>query len=115
MGWGSLAAAGASVEPDLTFRVVLEKPPPGFVYGVQIGRGAALDTAEKQRSTGKDLRFEFAVAIRGKKPTALDFRGPVVQGPPGGRFVYIGIGTYAGEPTSSWSGRLKIPLPGLTW
>jgi len=39
--------------------------------------------------------------------------GPFVQGSKGGRFVYIGIGTYAGQPDSPWSRRLKIPLTGI--
>jgi hypothetical protein len=103
------------VQHDLTFRVVLETPPVGVDYGVQIGRGAEYETTQKQRSKGTDLRFEFAVGIRASKPAAPDFRGPVVQGPPGQRFVYIDIGTYAGQTGAPWSRRLKIPLIGITW
>jgi Family of unknown function (DUF5990) len=99
----------------VTFRVVLEKPPAGVDYGVQVGRGAEYETTQKQRSTGNDLRFEFTVAIRGSKPAAPDFRGPVVQGSPGQRFVYIDIGTYAGQTGTPWSRRLKIPLIGIAW
>lgn len=93
------------MQHELTFRVVLEKPPAGVDYGVQMGRGAEYETAQKQRSKGKDLRFEFTVGVRGSKPVAPDFRGPVVQGPPGQRFVYIGIGTYAGQTGTPWSRR----------
>jgi hypothetical protein len=39
--------------------------------------------------------------------------GPFVQGPRGKRFVYIDIGTYAGQSASSWGRRLKIPLDGI--
>jgi hypothetical protein len=41
--------------------------------------------------------------------------GPFVQGPPGQRFVYIDIGTFAGQTDTVWSRRLKIPLDGIKW
>jgi hypothetical protein len=37
-----------------------------------------------------------------------------VQGLRGQRFVYIGIGTFAGPADSCWSRRLKVPLTGVT-
>jgi hypothetical protein len=37
-----------------------------------------------------------------------------VQGPTGERFVYLDIGTYAGQKETPWSRRLKIPLRGIT-
>ena len=40
--------------------------------------------------------------------------GPFVQGPRGQRFVYLDIGTYAGQAESCWSRRLKVPLTGIT-
>jgi hypothetical protein len=43
-----------------------------------------------------------------------DFSGPFVQGPKGGRFIYIDIGTCAGQRDSRWSRRLKIPLTAIT-
>jgi uncharacterized protein DUF5990 len=39
--------------------------------------------------------------------------GPFVQGPARHRFVYVDIGTYAGQADSYWSRRLKIPLEGI--
>lgn len=99
----------------VTFRVVLQRPPADVDYGVQLGRGAQYTTAQKQRSSGSDLRFEFSVGIKGNKPAAPEFGGPVVQGPPGQRFVYIDIGTYAGQTGTPWSRRLKVPLTGVTW
>ena len=38
-----------------------------------------------------------------------------MQGPAGQRFVYIDIGTCAGQTGTPWSRRLKIPLNGITW
>jgi hypothetical protein len=98
------------------FRIVLEKPPAGVDFGVQKGRGRLYETIDKQRSNGGDLSFEFEMDLPdGDKRSAPDFRGPVVQGPRGERFVYIDIGTCAGQQETPWSRRLKIPLAGITW
>ena len=93
----------------------MQKPPAGVDYAVQIGRGTAYETIGRQRSTGEDLRFEFGVGLGTSRPAAPDFRGRVVQGPRSQRFVYIGIGTFAGQADSCWSRRLKVPLTGVTW
>lgn len=104
-----------NVQPELTLRVVLHKPPAGVDYAVQVGRGAVYETTGRRRSTGEDLSFEFAVRLGSSRPAAPDFRGHVVQGPRGQRFVYIDIGTFAGQADSCWSRRLKVPLTGVTW
>ena len=44
----------------------------------------------------------------------MPFAGPFVQGPPGQRFAYLDIGTYAGQSDTQWSRQLKIPLEGIT-
>jgi hypothetical protein len=103
------------VQREVTFRVVLQAPPADVDFGLQLGRGTAYETVQKQRSRGQDLHFEFSVAVTAAtKMAAPDFRGSVVQGPPGQRFVYIDIGTYAGQTDTPWSRRLKIPLVGIT-
>jgi hypothetical protein len=40
--------------------------------------------------------------------------GSFVQRPCGRRFVYLDIGTYAGQADSHWSRRRKIPISGIT-
>jgi hypothetical protein len=101
------------VDRQVTLRIVLERPPAGVDFAVQKGRGAAYETILKQRSDGGDLSFEFAIgAAAGPEPR---FTGPLVQGPPKERFLYIGIGTYAGQSDTPWSRRLKIHLSGITW
>src|SRR5262245_15840106 len=103
-------------ERQLIFRIVLEQPPVGVDFAVQKGRGSSYETIQTQRSAGRDLQFEFAVDIgTASKGTGPDFFGPFVQGPSGGRFVYLDIGTLAGQADSCWSRRLKIPLTGLSW
>jgi Family of unknown function (DUF5990) len=99
---------------EITLRIVLETPPPGVDFGIQKGRGSIFETIERQRSTGGDVVFEFSVGLKaasaGGQP---DFAGDIVQGPRGGRFVYVDIGTYAGQRDTPWSRRLKIPLSGI--
>ena len=103
------------MEHDLTLRIVLEKPTAGADFGVQKGKGSEYETVQTQRSKGKDLSFEFPVRVKtGTKTSAPNFLGPFVQGPTGERFIYIDIGTYAGQIETGWSRRLKIPLRGIT-
>ncbi|MFL6351301.1 MAG: DUF5990 family protein [Bryobacteraceae bacterium] len=111
------------MERELMLRVVLERPPAGVDFGLQNGRGSAYETIQKQRlqsdtagADGIDLRFEFTLRVkaRGNDPIPA-FLGPLVQGPSRERFVYIDIGTYAGQTDTFWSRRLKIPLGGITW
>jgi len=99
----------------LTLRIVIEQPPSGVDFALQKGRGNTYETVQKQRSEGKDLAFEFQPLIReGASDSLAALGGPFVQGPPRQRFVYIDIGTYAGQADSCWSRRLKIPLDGIT-
>jgi hypothetical protein len=104
------------MERELTLRIVLEKPPPGVDFGVQKGRGVDYETIQTQRSKGTDLNFEFTVRAKlTGNDTTPNFLGEFVQGPTGERFVYMDIGTYAGQTGTCWSRRLKIPLRGITW
>lgn len=104
------------MERELTLRIVLEKPPAGVDFGLQKGRGGDYETIQIQRSEGKDLQFEFTVRVKvGGNNATPNFLGPMVQGPPGARFIYLDIGTYAGQTETGWSRRLKVPLSGITW
>lgn len=94
----------------MILRIILEKPPAGVDFGLQQGRGSNYETVQKQRSTGGDLTFQFDVGVK----AGPDFTGPFVQGPKGERFIYIDIGTCAGQTDTPWSRRLKIPLRGIT-
>jgi hypothetical protein len=103
------------MEHELTFRIVLEKPPGGVDFGLQKGQGSSYETIQKQRSGTSDLGFEFSVRAKaGAKGAAPSLLGPFVQGPPDARFVYLDIGACAGQMGTSWSRRLKIPLRGIT-
>lgn len=95
---------------DIIFRIVLVQPPPGVDIGLQKGKGHDFETVQTQRSEGGDLVFEFTATEKGGN----DLAGPFVQGKKGERFVYLDIGTIAGQYGSPWSRRLKIPLTGIT-
>jgi hypothetical protein len=101
--------------PEITLRLTLEQPTGGVDFGVQQGRGSQFEIIQKQRSHGRDLKFEFNVAVKAGRDNAPDFAGPFVQGKIGDRFFYIGIGTYAGQTNTQWSRRLKVPLSGISW
>jgi len=103
------------MDQKVNFRVILQSPPPGVDYGVQKGGGSNYEVTQKQRSKTGDLRFEFDARVKEGKDGQPVFLGPFVQGPPHERFVYLDIGTYAGQSDTPWGRRLKIPLRGITW
>ena len=103
------------MEQELTFRIILESPPPGVDFGLQKGRGNDYEVVQKQRSKTGDLRFEFDARVKEGKDGSPTLLGPFVQGPSDARFVYIDIGTYAGQTDTPWSRRLKIPFRDITW
>lgn len=103
------------MEFEVTFRIVLENPPSGVDFALQKGKGSKYEIVQKQRTANRDLQFEFtARAVCNAKAEEPNLLGPFVQGTPGERFVYIGIGTFAGQTGTEWSRRLKVPLSGLS-
>lgn len=103
------------MDQELTVRITLESPPPGVDYGLQKGGGSNYEVTQKQRSKTGDLQFEFSARVREGKDGLPVFLGPFVHGSPQERFVYLDIGTYAGQTETPWSRRMKIPLRGITW
>jgi hypothetical protein len=103
-----------SMAGELTVRIVIEQPPSGVDFGLQKGKGNGYETVQTQRSCGADLVFEFQPSIKeGVTDSMAALGGPFIQGPPRQRFVYIDIGTYAGQSDSQWGRRLKVPLEGI--
>jgi len=102
---------------ELKLEITLQKPPAGVDFGLQKGSGNNFEVIGIQRSGLTNLVFELHVEIKGdsEKQPLPDFKGPYVQGPLMERFIYINIGTYAGQSNSEWGRRLKIPLSGITW
>ena len=103
------------MEREITLRILVRNPPTGVDFGVQEGHGNDYKTVQTQRFTKQDLQFEFPVRVKENKDGGPNFLGPFAQGPADQRFVYLDIGTYAGQTNTHWSRRLKIPLAGITW
>jgi hypothetical protein len=103
------------MDKQLRLRIILEKPPTGVDFGLQLGSGNKFEVVQKQRSGAVDLVFTLEVIVRKSKDGKPDFFGPYVQGPNTERFIYLDIGTIAGQLDSEWSRRLKIPLRDISW
>jgi len=105
------------METEIALQIILIKPTKDVDFGLQKGSGNDYETIQKQRSNGQDLLFKFCVKIKGEREKDLlpKFSGYFVQGPAASKFIYIDIGTYAGQTNTGWSRRLKIPLTGITW
>ena len=100
---------------DVPLRVVLVAPPAGVVYGIQRGRGSAYETEFAQQPKRGDVTFEFAITAAEAKNGEPNFLGEYVQGPSGRRFIYVDVGTYAGQKNTPWSRRMIIRLDDVTW
>lgn len=94
---------------ELVVRIRIEAPPPDVVWALQIGR------SELSPPTQSSPHLEFVTTVRVVAGTNgdLDFRGPAVQGPRAGRFIYLTSGTRAGQRDSCWDRRAKVSLEGL--
>ena len=103
------------MEQEVTLRVIVERPPSDVDFGLQEGHGNDYKTVQKQRHTKQDLRFEFVIRVTEGKNGQPNFLGSFAQGPASNRFIYLDIGTYAGQTNTPWGRRLKIPLSGITW
>ena len=98
-------------EQTLPFRIIVEKPVAGTVYGLQKGSGNSYETLQRQVSDSGDLLFDIAIALKKNKVGRIVLHGPLIHGPSHERFLYVDIGSYAGQENAPFSGRLKIPLP----
>jgi hypothetical protein len=96
---------------SVPLRIVLAGPPLGVLYCLQ--RSSRTDGVEHRRSDGSDIYLDLSVEVR-QGGDAPDFRGPLVQGRRGERYIAILIGTLAGDAASCWTRGAKIPLGGIT-
>lgn len=95
--------------------IILEKPPPNVVFGLQKGKGTGYQTIQKQTFVAQEMRFDLTVDIKSDADALPDFFGQCIHGVRNERFIYLNIGTSAGQLDSVWSRRLKIPLTGIKW
>jgi hypothetical protein len=95
---------------EVILRIVIQNSVDGTLYGLQKGKVPNYQTVQAQLGNGQDLTFSFTVQVKEASESLPKIAGPFVQGPAGKRFIYIGTGSYAGQPGASWSGRIKVPL-----
>ena len=99
-------------ETYLPLCITLVNPPSGVIFALQSGK-AELITPMMSRA--EDLSFNFSVRVGNRENETPNFLGPLVQGPRGGRFVYVNSGTLAGQPDSCWTRRAKVGLKEIGW
>ena len=102
-------------ELTVTLRIIVLAPLAGVAYGVQDGKGTGYKVSLLQMSTDQDLVFDIQVPVKQLESGQPNFAGPLAQGPPAARFIYLNIGKSAGQAVSTWNRRLKVPLSGITW
>jgi len=101
---------------ELPIRLILVDPPAGVDYGIQSGRGSNYETLFVQQRKRRDVTFDFSLTVVDNRTDGQpNFQGPFAQGPAASRFVYVDVGTYAGQTNTQWSRRMKVPLAGITW
>ena len=101
---------------EVPIRIVLIDPPPDVLFGVQRGRGAKYQTESAQQRKRGDLSFDFSIVVTDSRTNGEpNFLGDFVQGPASRRFVYIDVGTYAGQQGTHWSRRIIVRLEGISW
>ena len=99
----------------LPLRLILVDAPANLDYGVQRGRGADGEPMFVQQRKRGDVVFDFSVTVDDDgKDSRPRFSGEFVQGTPARRFIYIAVGTYAGQANTPWSRRMIVLLEGIT-
>ena len=89
-------------------RLVIEQPVAGVLHSLQEGNDAPLEP--KRSSGGEPLAFEFPLRVERTADGAKFFGPQVRREGPVRRFVYVRIGTAAGDRASPWTRRMKIDI-----
>jgi hypothetical protein len=101
------------MERELPLRITVVQPPAGVTFCLQQGKK---DLVPPTEASDERLSFDFALRVHGDRTQGMpNLRGPLAQGPPAGRFVYVNSGTLAGQADSCWTRRAKVFLAGITW
>jgi hypothetical protein len=92
---------------EVRARIVIERPVAGVMHSLQED-DAPLDPKTSQ--AGEPLAFEFPLGIERTADGAKYFGKQVRREGPVRRFVYVRIGTSAGQHLSPWTRRMKIDI-----
>ena len=104
------------MKSELPLRLVLLDPPANIDYGIQRGRGSNYEAMFVQRRRRRDIAFDVSITVSdSRKDGAPNFSGDFVQGTPARRFIYIDVGTCAGQQSTPWSRRMIVLLNGIAW
>ena len=96
----------------LPLRIIIEQPLADVALALQHGNDG-LEPATAISPT--QVVFDFAVRLGTPQADGTpNLLGPFTQGPAATRFAYICVGRRAGQATSCWDGRVKVPLTGIT-
>ncbi|HEX5048151.1 MAG TPA: DUF5990 family protein [Gammaproteobacteria bacterium] len=107
-----MPASSKKASGELALRITVVDPPANISWALQLGRD---ELVEPTASTRTRISFDFSVeAVAGDGAGSLRLRGPAIQGRPGERFVYLCVGSYAGQAGAPASGRAKISVEGIT-
>ena len=107
-----MPTAGKKPTKSLDLRITVVDPPAGILYALQLGKDKTVPPSTVAKGC---ITFDFTVdVVEGDTNSAFRLRGPAVQGRPGERFVYLRIGTYAGQKGTEVARRAKIGLEGIT-
>lgn len=97
-------------QAEIAFRIVVEQPPPGVAWAMQIGKTDLLPPTSVRDT---DLIFDFHLRLKRGPTGQVVLVGAAAQGTPEDRFVYVNSGTLAGQADSPWTRRAKIKLAGI--
>ncbi len=107
-----MPAPKKSSAETLRLRIIVVDPPQNIQWALQLDRD---DIVKPTTNTKNRISFEFSIdVVEDSSSAGFRLRGPAVQGRPGGRFVYLRMGAYAGQVGAPAGWRAKVGLEGIT-
>jgi hypothetical protein len=98
----------AAARDNVLLRLSVLSPPKGVAHSLQDKDSTPVDV---RSSTGATIRFDIPLRLEAGK-TGYRFLGDFVRTEgKTRRFVYVAIGTQAGQHATEWSRRAKVDLP----
>ena len=92
-------------QAEIRMRLLVETPVPGVTHSLQDKKSRPVDP--KLSAKGESLGFDFTIRIA---PGPKFYGEQVRSEGPTRRFVYVAVGSQAGQHVSPWSRRMKIDI-----